>query len=141
MMIDEAELVEQNRIVSDRIWKSVKSFAKIRSSRRARGELRRIVWRSMWLDLDFRQQPAQFELRRPWLKLSAGSFPFQYFGMQFDPNTMSDHAPLYRSGAPLVTINTAPALFRSHDWSEAMGQEDEVCLLKAQVCCSIPSRE
>ncbi|KAE9984946.1 hypothetical protein BLS_000525 [Venturia inaequalis] len=102
-MIDEAELAEQNRIVSDR--------------------------------------PAQFEIRRPWLKLSAGSFLFQYFGMQFDPETMSDWAPLYRSGAPLVAINTAPALFKSHDWSESVGQEEEVCLLKAQVCCSIPPRE
>lgn len=140
-MIDEAELAEQNRIVSDRVWKSLRCFAKPRSSRRARGELRRLVWRSMWLDLDFRQQPAQFEIRRPWLKLSAGSFLFQYFGMQFDPETMSDWAPLYRSGAPLVAINTAPALFKSHDWSESVGQEEEVCLLKAQVCCSIPPRE
>lgn len=141
LMIDEAELVEQNRIVSDRIWKSLRSFAKPRSSRRARGELRRLVWRSMWLDLDFRQQPAQLEIRRPWLRLSVGSFPFQYFGMQFDPETMSDYAPLYRSGAPLVAINTAPALFKSHDWSECAGQQEEVCLLKAQVCCSIPPGE
>ncbi|TID26692.1 hypothetical protein E6O75_ATG01185 [Venturia nashicola] len=141
MMIDEAELVEQNRIVSDRIWKSLRSFAKPRSSRQARGELRRLVWRSMWLDLDFRQQPVQFEIRRPWLKLSVGPFPFQYYGMHFDPETMSDYAPLYHSGAPLVAINTAPALFKSHDWAESAGQEDEVCLLKAQVCCSIPPRE
>ncbi|QDS70836.1 hypothetical protein FKW77_005116 [Venturia effusa] len=133
MMIDEAELVEQNRIVSGRIWKSLKHFAKPGSSRRARGELRRLVWRSMWLDLDFRQQPAQFEVKRPWLKLLSGSFPFQYFGMLYDPTTMSDHAPLFRSGVSHVAINTAPALFKSHDWSDAVGQEEEVCLLKAQV--------
>lgn len=141
MIIDDDELKEQNRIISDRIWKNLRIFAKHRSSRRARGDLVRIVWRCMWLDLDFRQQAAQFEIRRPFIHLTAGSFSWQYFDMHFDPNTMADQAPLYLSGVPRVMINTAPALFKSHDWSETIGREAEVCLLKAQVFCSLPPRE
>jgi len=135
MIIDQDERKKQLEIVSNRIWKSLKSFVKPGSTR-AQDDLERIVSRSMWLDLDFRQQMAQFEVKRFW-KVTATGLP-QYFGKPFDSSVMSDQAPSSRTDPLLVEMIAAPALIKSHDWSEAMCKTAECCLLKAQVFCSLP---
>jgi hypothetical protein len=137
MLVDYKEVNAQMNLVSDRIWKSLKKFVK-QGSPHAKDELIDIVWNSMLLDIDFRQQVAQFEVKRKYRSGKSG-LP-RYFGITYDPVTMADSSSNPRGEGAQVEIIISPALFISHDWSEGACDGTKVCLLKAEVFRSFPSR-
>jgi hypothetical protein len=137
MMMNNEECNAQMHLVSGRIWKSLKGFVKPGLPQAYNG-LVDIVWKSMLLDLDFRMQVAQFEVKRKF-RLAKSGLP-KYFHVPYDSATMADSSSSHRTEGAQVEIIISPALFRSHDWSEGACDGAELCLLRAEVFRSSPPR-
>lgn len=131
--LSQDEIQLQIELVTNRIWKSLGAYVKADrespKTSQAKLELRETVKNAMLLDLDFKKQMAEFEVRCFKSSHHSGSVRNQY-GFHFEADKMVDVGPA--SSGKVDTV-VSPALFKCQDWSEGTLKGTGAYILKAEV--------